>query len=152
MSKSGFCQSCKHTFTIKFMAMAASATVRGGGRSPPFVVVGLAVSLCIVSFYYWRESSLNAELQFQLDEQRGLLSDETSKRSNAEKRTETVMASIKSCEDAMEKEKTLLAEKENNIKSLNAEVQKKSDEFDAKQRERNDCDTNLVSTCSHGSI
>ncbi|XP_064608197.1 protein GOLM2-like isoform X2 [Liolophura sinensis] len=125
------------------MVMAASATGLGAGRSPPFVVVGLVVSLCILSFYYWRVSSLNSELQFQLYEQRALFSDEATKHSNAEKRTETVMASLKGCEDAIEKDKTLLAEKENNIKSLNEQVQKKSDECDAKQREKSECDTNL---------
>ena len=47
------------------------ATIRPGGRSPPFLIIGLIVGLCIIGFNYYKVSSQHNEMTREITLLRG---------------------------------------------------------------------------------
>ena len=51
----------------KSVCVAVKMIRRGGGRTPPVILIGLLVMLVILGFNYWLVSSQNADLQQELE-------------------------------------------------------------------------------------
>ncbi|ESP05669.1 hypothetical protein LOTGIDRAFT_228149 [Lottia gigantea] len=64
--------------------------LRPSGRSPPFLLIGLSVALCIIGFNYWSVSSRNSELLTQITILKREVTNQATMKITAEKRLEEV--------------------------------------------------------------
>lgn len=88
------------------------------GRSPPFLVIALLIVISILAFNYWSISDRYEVLEEQLAEIQDHLRLMTIKKENAEKQVEAFDAKLKDSEDLMRKTKTLVEQKEIEMKDL----------------------------------
>lgn len=88
------------------------------GRSPPFLVIALLIVISILAFNYWSISDRYEILEEQLAEIQDHLRLMTIKKENAEKQVEAFDAKLKDSEDLMRKTKTLVEQKEIEMKDL----------------------------------
>jgi len=104
------------------MAANGRGTMRPGGRSPPFLAIGLFVALVILGFNYWSLSSKNGELQNEVAMMDSELRIVNAKKTSAEKRNDAISDKIKDLEEEISKQKEVIANRQAENADLTARV------------------------------
>lgn len=129
------------------MAGNVRGAMRPQGRSPPFLLIGLCVALCILGFNYWSLSYRNRELATQIVDLQDQVRRSMSKRMTAERRGATVVEELKKCESTLDMEKNEIARKESEVISLSEQLRNKVTEMtdcETKIKDVEEIRTNLV--------
>ncbi|KAK6188085.1 hypothetical protein SNE40_004345 [Patella caerulea] len=133
------------------MAANGRGGMRPSGRSPPFLLIGLTVVLCIVGFNYWNVSSRNNQLSADLTALRDQMRSQTAMRINAEKRSENSASRIRDCEENKSKIKQMFDETKMSIKksedrlnTLESELQSASTDLKRCQDDKAACENDKI--------
>ena len=115
-----------------------------GGRSPPFVVIGLVVVSVILGFNYWRLSSRNTELNDQLLDLQDKLRITTLKKLSVEKRNDVCVQKIKESDSEKDRHKTSFDQCEMEKRSCRDQVASKGREYESQRIAVEECKRDLV--------
>ncbi|XP_074651446.1 uncharacterized protein LOC141906135 [Tubulanus polymorphus] len=116
------------------MSNGASSSVRGalrsgGNRSPPFVVIGLVVVICILGFNYWNVSSKNRRFVQEIGELHDKFRLLAIKKISLEKRNQLLIEKNAAHKQQLSKNFALLSDHEKNLGVRDSEMKQKSDEL-----------------------
>ena len=96
------------------------ATMRPGGKSPPFLVIGLLVGLCIIGFNYYKVSSQNSGLFQEISLLGGQIKALKTEKMELHQSSNEVLQACKQKAITME---TLKSQMEDQVNSCKAEVE-----------------------------
>ena len=97
--------------------------MRPTSRSPPFLVIGLLVAMCILAFNYWNLSSKNGDLSRQLETLQVDFRTVSDKHLTVEKRAADLASQLSESQTKQNQLQSSLAEKEVKLSELNGEVE-----------------------------
>ncbi|XP_050401970.1 homeobox protein 2 isoform X2 [Patella vulgata] len=126
------------------MAANGRGGMRPSGRSPPFLLIGLTVVLCIVGFNYWNVSSRNSHLSTDLTALKDQMRSQTAMRINAEKRSENAASRIRDCEENQSRLKQMFDENKMSIKKSKDRLNTKESELQSTATDLKRCQDDKV--------
>lgn len=114
------------------------------GRTPSFVVVGLLIVTAILGFNYWNVSSKNSLLAREVNEARERFRVASVKKLAVEKRNDALMQKVSEGEAEINKQKSMLTRRDEELESINKQVDAKRDELSMHVTDKEQCRTELV--------
>ena len=113
-------------------------------RSPPFVLVGLLVVIAILGFNYWGASSRNNELLEEIGDLRENLKASEVKYGTISKRNEALLDRVKENDAEIDRQKTQLDVKEDDMQGIQKQLTEKNDAVDSVKTELATCEREKV--------
>lgn len=113
-------QLAKHIYA---MSGNGRGNMRPTSRSPPFLVIGLLVAMCILAFNYWNLSSKNGDLSRQLETLQVDFRAVSDKHLTVEKRAADLASQLSESQTKQNQLQSSLAGKETKLSELNGEVE-----------------------------
>ncbi|KAH3836635.1 hypothetical protein DPMN_110006 [Dreissena polymorpha] len=92
--------------------------MRPGGKSPPFLAIGLVVTIIILGFNYWSLSAKNGEQANEIALMESELRLVNAKKVSAEKRSDAISDKVKDLEEEIQKQKEAIASLKNDQATL----------------------------------
>ncbi|XP_052279713.1 Golgi membrane protein 1-like isoform X4 [Dreissena polymorpha] len=100
------------------MAANGRGIMRPGGKSPPFLAIGLVVTIIILGFNYWSLSAKNGEQANEIALMESELRLVNAKKVSAEKRSDAISDKVKDLEEEIQKQKEAIASLKNDQATL----------------------------------
>lgn len=97
--------------------------MRPTSRSPPFLVIGLLVAMCILAFNYWNLSSKNGDLSRQIEALQVDFRAVSDKHLTVEKRAADLASELSDSQAKQNQLQSSLSEKDSKLSETNAEVE-----------------------------
>jgi hypothetical protein len=110
-----------------------------GGRSPPFIVIGLLVVIAILAFNYWNVSSKNSVLARDIADLSERYRLASVKKLAVEKRNDVLMAKVQETENEVKKNQVILTKKQEELNNINAQHSAVNEEASSCKSELEKC-------------
>ena len=97
--------------------------MRPTSRSPPFLVIGLLVAICILAFNYWNLSGKNGDLSKQFESLQVDFRAVSDKHLTVEKRAADLASQLSSSQSKQNQLRSSLSEKDTKLSEMNGEIE-----------------------------